>query len=100
MIKEFIRENRVGGQLAHHDHLEAVLTTAKSMFFQEAHHACAFRESPYERNHDLDVCQAHGVAYVLQRLTLHGKAISEIGGEITCCAAVPDHRVLFVWLVA
>ena len=50
---------RVGGQLAHHDDLQAVLAAAQPVLAEQVDHALGLGQGADERDHDLDVGQAH-----------------------------------------
>ena len=62
--------------------------------------ALGLGDGAHERDHDLDVGQAHLVADEPHRLALHREAVGEAAVEVPRGAAEADHRVLFVRLVA
>ena len=64
--------------LAHHDDLQVVLAAAQAVLGEQVDDALALGDGAHERDHDLDVGQAHLVADELQRLALHREAVGEL----------------------
>jgi hypothetical protein len=78
VVEELVGEHGVGGQLAHHHHLQTILAAAQSVPAEQLDHPGCFGEGTDERDHDLDVGQGHLVADVPERLALHRETLGEV----------------------
>src|SRR6056297_2103285 len=99
MLQVAVGQQRVGGQLRHHDDLQAVLAPCQAVLRQQVHHFPALIHGAHERHHDLDVGQAHLVAHPFQRPAFQLEAGLVVRVHVAGGAAEPEHRVLLVGLV-
>ena len=57
-------------------------------------------QGTHERDHDLDVGQAHFIAHALERLAFHGERLGKVLAHVARSTAEAQHRVFFFRLVA
>ena len=100
VLQELVRQQGVGGQLAHHDDFQPPLAAAQAILGQDLDHLLGFPHGTHEGDHHLDVGQPHDVTHPLHRLALEGEAGAEAVGDVARRATEADHGVLFVGLVA
>ena len=100
VLEESFGEDRVGRNLAHHDHAKPVTAALEPLFLQKRDHHLRFLERAHERDHQLDVREAHRLANALHRGAFEGEAIVEFLRNVTSRAAEPDHRILLVRFIA
>jgi hypothetical protein len=78
VVHERVGDDGIGRQLTHHDHLKVIFASAKAVRGQQGDDPFSFCNGPNERNHDLDIGEAHLVADIAERVTLHGEAINKV----------------------
>ncbi len=99
VLEELVRQQRIGGQLAHHDDFQAALATAQAVLSQYLHHLLRLTQGTHEGDHHLDVGQPHDIPHPFHRLALEGEAGAEAVGDVARRATETDHGVLFMGFV-
>src|SRR6056297_727333 len=100
MLQVAVGQQRVCGQLRHHDDLQAVLAPGQAVLRQQFHHLAALLHGAHERHHDLDVGQAHLGAHSFQCPAFELEAGLVDGVHVAGGAAEPEHRVLLVGFIS
>ena len=97
-LGELVDQDDVVGDLAHHVDLEPVLAALEPVLGHRREHPVGLVEAAAERDHDLDVLEAHLLAHPAHRRALQreGLAIGRVG--VARGAAEADHRVLLARL--
>ena len=88
------RQDHVRRDLAHHVDLEPVLAAPQAVLRHQLHHPAALLRRPAERDHQLEVRQAHVVAHPPHRPALEGERLAVARVRVAVGAAEPEHRVL------
>ena len=99
-LQELLGQQRVGGDLAHHDDLQAVLALLEAVGAQHLDDLAALVQGAHERDHHPDVVQAHLATHAAHGPALQRERLGKAGVDVAAGAAEPDHRVLLVRLVA
>ena len=86
-------------QFRHHDDLQVILAALQTVFGQNIDNLFRLVHGTDERNHDLDVAEPHVVPHLSRRGTFHVETGPKTRIDITCCAPVSEHGVLFIGLV-
>ena len=94
-FEELVGEQCVGRNFAHHDYAQTVLAAPQTVLGQSVYHGLHLRHGAHERDHYLDIGQAHLVAHLAHRAAFQRKTWTETIRHIARRAAKADHRVFF-----
>ena len=96
VLQKLFRQQGVGRNLTHHNHLEVVDSTFQAVCLEQRYDFFSFPNGPHERHHDPEIDQPHRIANVLQRPALQIKTVPKSGMQIPGSTPQAEHRVLFV----
>ena len=94
-LGERIGEDRIGGNLGHHVHLEAVVSAREPVGGEQVEDALAFARRPAEGDHQLDVRESHPFAHPEEGPALEGEGVAVPRMRVAEGAAEPEHGIAF-----